>query len=94
MPTLVHSSARSLPSGCGQRVLGVADWRVSPHDGTIHAFEVKPEAGFCAALCEHSALTDRLEDVELHPDAKPCLGCMLIDGDRIAEQAGDAFWRD
>lgn len=62
-------------------------WRLSPWDGLVHAFRPEKIGEVTAeALCEHSALANRLTD----QDGRRCHACLLLHGDELAKRHGDA----
>jgi hypothetical protein len=65
-------------------------WILSGWDLKVHAFPSLGEVT-SEAVCTHSALTARL--VEPRGDEPKCFGCLLIFGDKLATQQGDAAWR-
>lgn len=72
------------------RQTGRVRWLLSPWDHHVHAFPEEWIGEVVAeALCEHSALARRLSN----EDGRKCLGCLLLHGDDLAEQHGDANQR-
>ncbi|CRK60610.1 hypothetical protein [Alloactinosynnema sp. L-07] len=67
--------------------MGEADrwrWRMSGYDDRVHAFpsDERP-ASFVEAACTHSVPFGKIRSTHEGPR---CLACLLIIGDRLAEQ--------
>jgi hypothetical protein len=66
------------------------EWWVSNWDHQVHAFRKRGEIA-SEAICSHTALTAKL--TEPGDSSKPCVACLLVHGNELADDHGDAaYW--
>jgi hypothetical protein len=63
------------------------EWWVSHWDHQVHAFRTLTEIA-SEAICTHTALTAKL--TRPGDTAKPCIACLLVHGNDLADQHGEA----
>ena len=68
------------------------NWLLSPWDQLVHAFpDEKIGEVVAEAMCSHSAMASHLSN----EDGRRCLACLLLHGDELAAQHGEANrWGD